>query len=82
MQIYNNIEDGNIINTSDFSTTDEEWYFEDNIAYIKTTVNPVDNIRRVTINEDTDDEIDLVEDRDFIVDYENNKISFINHSIS
>ena len=77
-KVIYSVED-DVVNNLEYTITDS-WAFEEGNTVIKTTVNPVDNLRRVTINEDTDSEVDLVEDRDFVVDYENNKIVFNNHN--
>ena len=39
-------------------------------------VEPMDAIRRITVNEDCTDELNLIEDEDFTVDYKNKTIHF------
>lgn len=43
---------------------------------IKTSVPARDNLRKVVVNEDTDNEEVLMEDRDYFVDYINNTVTF------
>ncbi len=50
----------------------------DSYYVLETSVAPVDNIRKLVVNEDTDEEYVLVEDRDYFVDYLYNRIVIYN----
>lgn len=45
---------------------------------IETAVAPLDNIRKLIVNEDSENEMELMEDRDYFVDYLRNRITIYN----
>ncbi|WP_405286325.1 hypothetical protein [Methanobrevibacter sp.] len=57
----------------EFLISDQE--IED--KYVTIRVDATDPIRHVFVNKDTDNEIELIEDEDFTVDYINNRVHFL-----